>query len=90
MQDMLLLFNQVSISHQILGGIMLRFIGAVVVVAALVGGFLFFGGYMEGDASVGVTNKGHEAFNNGVSVVQDGVNDGLDSLKTKGEAATKE
>jgi len=66
---------------------MLRFIGGLVVIAALVGGFLYFGGYIEGSASAGVTKKGHQAFDNGVSTVQDGMNSGLDSLKSKAEAA---
>lgn len=63
---------------------MFRFIGIVAVVAALAGGFLYFGGYLDGDASVSVTNKGRQAFNTGVTVVQDGVNGGLDKLKTEG------
>lgn len=62
---------------------MLRFIGAVVVASALVGGFLYFGGYVDGSASAAVTNKGREALNSGVTAVQDG----LDNLRTgTGEA----
>ena len=34
-----------------------------------------------------LTDKGKQNFNKGVSVVQEGVNDGLNGLKTKAEPA---
>lgn len=66
---------------------MLRFIGTIVVVVSILVGALYIGGYWE-DASVSVTDKGRRALNNGVSVVQDGVNSGLNNLKVK-EKTTK-
>jgi hypothetical protein len=68
---------------------MLRFIGAVVVIVGLVATGLYFGGYWEGEASAGITTKGKQTFNDGVSVVQEGVNDGLESLKAGVEAGVE-
>ncbi|MHA2280019.1 MAG: hypothetical protein ACXAC5_03960 [Promethearchaeota archaeon] len=68
---------------------MLRFIGAVVVIVGLIATGLYFGGYWEGEASASVTDKGKQTFNDGISVVQDGVNEGLNSLKTEGKTTNE-
>jgi hypothetical protein len=68
---------------------MLRFIGAVVIVVGLVAAGLYFTGNLDGSASASLTDKGKQNLNRGVSVVQNGVNSGLDSLKIKGEETAK-
>jgi hypothetical protein len=65
---------------------MLRFIGAVAVCVGLVAGALWWGGYWEGEASMKATAKGRQSLNDGISAVQTGVNDGLNSLKVEEKA----
>lgn len=48
--------------------------GIIVFVAAVIGAGLFFGGFVDGDAKVNVTDKGRQTYNQGVGAAQDGLN----------------
>lgn len=51
----------------------MKVIGYIVVVAALVGAGLYFGGYVDGKADVELTEEGRTTYNQGVEKVQEGV-----------------
>ncbi len=63
----------------------MKTLGFVVLVAAVIGAGLYFGGFIQGSADLEVTNKGQAAFNKGLSKVQEGA----EALKTDSTKDTK-
>jgi len=51
----------------------MKYLGYLVLVAALVAAGAWYGGYLNGDVDVQLTDKGRDTYNQGVEVVQDRV-----------------
>lgn len=55
----------------------MRTLGIVTLVALGLGAFAYFGGYMDGDVDVQITDKGRQAVSSGLEATRNGINSGL-------------
>jgi len=55
----------------------MKTLGIVTMVALICGAAAYFGGYMDGDINVQITDKGRQAVTDGLEAARNGINSGL-------------
>lgn len=67
----------------------MKTLGILTAIFLSIGAVAYFGGFMEGSATVKLTDKGRETLNKGLNSAKEGINDGLESLKVEELPQTK-